>query len=261
MRYSVSLQFMWAELPHPERVRRAAAHGVDRVDLWDWRDCDIDAVAEACRETGVELAGFFGHRAGSLIDPSQHDLVLAELERSLAVAERTGARQLHMFTDEIGPDSRIRKPPPTTWAARWQACIDGLRRCLEIVEGRPVVLVLEAINDVFVPGYFLRDVGTALALCRAVDHPQVRLSFDCYHQQLVGGRLIDHLREALPYCVRVDVADVPGRGPPGTGEINFHTIRRVLEEEDYDGQITFEVVPPDGDADRAMAAIKEVFPF
>ncbi|HXF57285.1 MAG TPA: TIM barrel protein [Actinomycetota bacterium] len=261
MKYSVSLQFMWSELPFPERARRAAAHGLDRVDLWDWRDCDIDELARVCREEGLEIGGFFGHRAGSLIDPSLHELVLRELARSVEVAERVGARQLHMFSDEIGPESRIRKPPPSPWEAKWQACVEGLRRCLELVEGRPVQLVLEAINDVFVPGYFLRDASLATALCRTVDHPQLRLSFDCYHQQLSGGRLVDHLREALPHCVRVDVADVPGRGQPGTGEINFHTIRRVLEEEGYEGQVTFEVVPAGGDSERAMADIKEVFPF
>ncbi len=261
MKYSLSLQFVWTDLPFPERARRAAAHGFDRVDLWDWRGTDIDELARVCRSEGIEIAGFFGHREGSLIDPSQHDLVLDRLRQSVEVAERVGARQLHMFTNEIGEGSAIRKPPPLTWQAQWQACIEGLWAGLELLQGRPMELVLEAINDVFVPGYFLRDVGHALALCRALDHPQVRMSFDCYHQQLVGGRLIDNLRECLPYSSRVDIADVPGRGPPGTGEINFHSIRRVLEVEGYDGQVTFEVVPAGGDSEKAMADIKTVFPF
>jgi hydroxypyruvate isomerase len=58
----------------------------------------------------------------------------------------------------------------------------------------------------------------------------------------------------------VHVADVPGRGAPGTGEINFHSIRRVLDEHGFDRQITFEVVPT-GDPDEAIAACKAVFPF
>ncbi len=76
MKHSVSITFMWADEPLPERVRRAAAHGFDRVELWDWRGEPIDEVAEACRETGVELAGFFGHSYGALCDPEQHDRVL-----------------------------------------------------------------------------------------------------------------------------------------------------------------------------------------
>jgi hydroxypyruvate isomerase len=85
--------------------------------------------------------------------------------------------------------------------------------------------------------------------------------FDCFHQQLSGGRLIDNLREALPWTTSVHIADVPGRGQPGSGEINFRSIKRVLDEESYDRQLTFEVDPVRGDADAAVAAIKEIFPF
>jgi hydroxypyruvate isomerase len=260
MRYSLCLQFMWPDRSVPERVALAAGHGFARVDLWDWRGVDLDDLVRAAERDGITVVGFFGHRRGGLLDPAQRDVVLGELRESLAVAERLGAEQLHMFTDEIGTDSVIGKPPPLPWEAKWQSCIDGLRSCLDLVDGRPVSLVLEAINDVYVPGYFLRDVGQAIALCRAIDHPQLRLSFDCYHQQLVGGRLIDHLRAALPFCARVDVADVPGRGQPGTGEINFATIRRVLEEEGFEGQVTFEIVPQGGE-ERAIADLREVFPI
>jgi hydroxypyruvate isomerase len=181
------------------------------------------------------------------------------------VAERVGAHQLHMFSDHIEA-SRIDKPPPLTVAARQRATVDGLLRCLELVEGResggrPLTLVVESINTVFVHGYFLTDTAASVAVCREVDHPQLGMFFDCFHQQLVGGRLTDNLRDALPYAASVHIADVPGRHQPGTGEINFHHIRRVLEEEGYDGQLTFEVDPQDGDSEAAMIAIKEVFDF
>lgn len=261
MRYSVSLRFMWADLPLPERVRRAAAHGFDAVELWDWRGEDVDGCAAACRETGVELAGFFGHSYGGLLDPAQRDEVLSALAESVAVAERVGARQLHMFSDDIGEGSVIRTPPPLPWAEKLRSCVEGLRAAVQLIDGRPMELMVEAINDVVVPGYFLRDAGLSLALVRAVDHPQVAISYDCFHQQMAGGRLIDTLVPALPWTTAVHVADVPGRGPPGTGEINFHGIKRVLDQHGFDRQITFETVPADGDSDAAVAAMKAVWPF
>jgi hydroxypyruvate isomerase len=258
--YSVSVKFMWADLPLPDRVRRAAAHGFDRVELWDWRGEDVDGLAEACAETGVEVAGFFGHSAGALCDPAQHDAVLASLAESVEVAKRLGALQLHMFSDARGPDGTFAPGPPLTDAQKRRACVEGLRRCVPLVDGTGIELTLEAVNRVFVPTYFLGDFGAALEICREVDHPQVRVFFDAYHQQLVGGRLIENLVDGLPWVTSVHVADVPGRGAPGTGEINFHSIRRVLEEHRYDRQLTFEVVP-DGDPDAAVAACKAVFPF
>lgn len=261
MKFSVSLQFMWTELPFAERVRRAASHGFDRVDLWDWRDVDIDLLSETCRTEGVALGSFFGHRQSGLADPSQRDRMLEELSASVEVARRVGASQLHTFSDGIGPGGVIRKPPPLPREARYQSCVEGLEEAVGLVEGTGITLVVEAINNIYVPGYFWDEVGITVALCRAVDHPRVRLAFDCYHQQLSGGRLTDHLREALPWMARFDVADVPGRGQPGTGEINFAHLRRVLESEGYEGLVSFEVDPVAGESDVAAGACRELFGF
>jgi hydroxypyruvate isomerase len=259
VRYSVSIRFMWSDLPLSERARRAAEHGFTDVELWDWRGEDMDALADACRESGIAIAGFFGHSRAGLIDPAQREELLALLAESVEVAERVGARQLHMFSDDREPGG-FAKHPPLTEAAMRRSCVEGLRACVQLVEGKPMELVLEAINGVFVPGYFLRDTGAALELCREIDHPQVTMFFDCFHQQLSGGRLIDSLVESLPWVASVHVADVPGRHEPGTGEINFRSIKRVLEEHGYDRQLTFEVTPS-GDSEAAVAAIKEIFAF
>jgi len=260
VKYAVSLKFMWSDLALAERARRAAAHGFHRVDLWDWRGEDIEGLAAVCRELGLEIACVFGHNRGALCDPAQHDEVLASLAETVEAAERYSFLQLSMFSDARGPDGRFVAGPPLTSAQKRRACIDGLRRCLELVDGRPVTLTLEAINTVFVPTYFLADFGASLEICREVDHPQLRVFFDAYHQQLVGGRLVENLVDGLPWVESVHVADVPGRGALGTGEINFHAIRRVLEEHAYDRQVTFEVVPT-RDPDVEIAACKEVFPF
>jgi hydroxypyruvate isomerase len=261
MKRSVSIKFMWADLPWTERVRRAAAAGFDRVELWDWREPDdIDELAAVAQESGIEIAGFFGHHQGGLANPDDLELVLASLAEAVAVAERVGADQLHVFSDGMRrPEGHVTKPPPLTRDERQEAAIKGLHECLKLIEGKPMELCVESINTVFVPGYFLADSDMAVALCREVGHPQVTMFFDCFHQQLVGGRLTDHLLHALPWTSSVHIADVPGRHQPGAGEINFHHIRRVLETAGYDRQLTFEVIPRDGDSEAAVAAIHEVF--
>jgi hydroxypyruvate isomerase len=252
---------MWADLPLADRARRAAEAGFDSVELWDWRGEDLEALHRACNEGGIGIAGFFGHSRGGLADSSQHDEVLRCLAESIEIACQVGARQLLMFSDEIRPDSTIRQPPSHSNAERREMTVAGLRRCIELIEGKEIDLVIESINTVFVPGYFLNDTSASIDICRAVNHPQVRMFFDCFHQQLVGGRLIENMIAALPWVAAIHVADVPGRHQPGTGEINFLSIRRVLEEQGYNGQLTFEVDPLGGDSEAAVAAIKEVFPF
>jgi len=264
MKRSVSIKFMWADQPWAERVRRAAAAGFDRVELWDWREPDnIDELGAVARDCGIEIAGFFGHHQGGLANPDDLDLVLESLRDTVEVAERVGADQLHVFSDGMRrPEGHVTKPPSITRDERQEAAVTALRECLKLIEDKPgMQLCVESINTVHVPGYYLADSDMAVALCREVSHPQVTMFFDCFHQQLVGGRLTDHLLHALPWTSSVHIADVPGRHQPGAGEINFHHIRRVLENAGYDRQLTFEVIPLGGDDEAAVGAIKEVFPF
>lgn len=262
MKHSASIRFLWADLPLAERARKAAANGFDSVELWDWRGEDLNALHDACQESGIRIAGFFGHSRGGLRDPAMHSEVLDCLAESIEVAERVGVRQLHMFSDGIRrPQGEIMKPPPIPRVQQYLSCIDGIRKAVRLVEGKDIVLILEAINTVHVPGYFWDEAGVTVQICEAIDHPQVRLAFDCFHQQLVGGRLTENLIAALPYAARVDIGDVPGRHQPGTGEINFAHIRRILEQHRFDGTITFETIPLDGDNEACVAAIRSVFGF
>ncbi|MFS8523022.1 MAG: TIM barrel protein, partial [Micromonosporaceae bacterium] len=123
-----------------------------------------------------------------------------------------------------------------------------------------VTLVLEHLNTVFLPGYLWDDVASVVEVAARVDRPEVRVVFDAFHQQLVRGRLTDNLVAALPWLARVDVAEVPGRHEPGRGEIDFRHLREVLDEHGWDGVLTFETVPSDGNPATAVAAIDALFP-
>lgn len=261
-KHTLSIKFVWPQASLADRARLAAGHGFDGVELWDWRGEDVDSCAVACHEAMIELTAFFGHSYGGLADPTQLDELQAALAESIAVAERVGARQLYMFSDELSPDGEIRRKPPSLIPARRErAMVEGLRSCARLVEGKRLELVVEAITSASVPGYFLTDSARAISLVREVNHPQVRLVFDCFHHQMTSGRLLEHLVEALPYTTAIHVADVPDRRPPGTGEIDYVAVRKTLERHHFDGHLCFEVQPAADDSEAAIAAIKAIFPF
>ena len=256
---SISIELMWNDRPYAARARAAAETGFDLVDLWDSRTSDIDAVASACRETGIGINGFFGNRDFSLCDPASQKQVREEVARSLDTALAVGARQLHVFSNAIRPGGIVVAAPPLPPEALLAQCETGLRELAELVRGSSVTLVLEHLNTVFLPGYFF-DAPLATMLARSIDVPEVGVVIDAFHQQLSGGRLADHLLAALPWLVRFDVAEVPGRHEPGAGEIDFVYLRDLLDERGWDGTISFETVPSDGEPETAVRAIDAVFP-
>jgi len=262
MQYGASINFLWAELPIAKRVEAAAAARFDMVELWDWRGEDMNSLHAACQTHSMGIGCCFGHSSGGLRNPAHRNGILEELAESIDMAQQYNVRQLALFSDEIRrPHGEIAKPPGLPRSVQTLSCLDGIEAALKLVEGRPVTLMLEAINTVHVPGYFWDDVGVTVELCRYFEHPQLRLAFDCFHQQLVGGRLTENLIAAIPYTARVDVANVPGRHQPGIGEIDFGHIRRVLEKENYDGVVSFETIPYDGDDAACVTAIRNTFGF
>ena len=252
---------MWTDRPFPERVAAAAAAGFDMVDLWDWRTVDIAGIGEAAEENGIAINGFFGNRQHPVCDPSEIGMFLEELKESLDCAMRVGAHQLHIFSNAIRPGGVVSPAPPLAPESLQAASLNALGKAADLVAGTGVTLVLEHLNTVYLPGYLWSDAGLVTAACAQLDRPEVRVAFDAFHQQLTGGRLTDHLIAALPMLGRFDVAGLPGRTEPGTGEIDFGYLRSVLVEHGWDGTVTFEVVPSDGDPDTAVAGINKVFPF
>ncbi len=82
-----------------------------------------------------------------------------------------------------------------------------------------------------------------MKIVQAVGHPQVRLLYDLYHEQIAAGNLIEKLEQSLPYLELVHIADVPGRHEPGTGEINYENIFRKLAQLNYTGMVAMEFHP------------------
>lgn len=257
---SISIQLMWTGQPYADRVRSAAAAGFDLVDLWDSRTSDIDAVASAARESGIGINGFFGNRDTTMCDPAQRAAVIDEIARSMETAQRVGARQLHMFSNAIRPGGIVVPAPDLPAAALRETCADVLGEVATRFAGNGVTLILEHLNDVFLPGYLWCDVADVVALADLVDRPEVKVVFDTFHQQLSVGNLTAALRAALPRLGRIDLAEVPDRAEPGRGEIDMGWLREEIERSGWDGTLTFEVVPSDGDPQTAVDAVERYFP-
>jgi hydroxypyruvate isomerase len=128
------------------------------------------------------------------------------------------------------------------------SCIDGLKKAAELVEGKRingehVRLLLETIDPEENPNYFLTSMAEGFEIVKSVNHPQVQMLYDFFHEQIAEGNLIEKLEKNIQHVGLIHVADVPGRHEPGTGEINYETIFRKLGQLKYDRTVAMEFVP------------------
>jgi hydroxypyruvate isomerase len=66
------------------------------------------------------------------------------------------------------------------------------------------------------------------------------MNLDLYHAQIGEGNLIDLIRSTIHLVGEVQVADVPGRCEPGTGEIRYPAVAAALADTGYDGVVAME---------------------
>jgi hydroxypyruvate isomerase len=251
---AVCAEMVFLDLPFEQRVRRIAESGF-QVEIWNWTRHDIDALAR----TGAQFSSMVGHTAGSLLDDDGADALMRGAEESLAVAERLGCQRLLVFGTELGPDGVPLRPVHEVTGAMWLNAYRTLCRLAELGERAGVTFCLENLNTaVDHPGAPFARANDTLALVEAVARPGLRMMLDLYHAQIGEGNLIELLKRANPLIGEVQVADVPGRCEPGTGEINYRAIAAALKEMGYRGTVGLEAYAS-GDDKIALERFFAVF--
>ncbi len=107
-------------------------------------------------------------------------------------------------------------------------------------------LLVEPVNRFDIPGFWLNRCDQAMALMDEVGSDNLFLQYDLYHQQRTDGELAGTFKRLKHRIAHVQVADNPGRGEPGTGEINYPFLFAELDREGYAGWIGCEYRPQAG---------------
>jgi hydroxypyruvate isomerase len=108
---------------------------------------------------------------------------------------------------------------------------------------RGVTVLIEPINPRDRPNYFLNTVEHAADIIAAAGRPNIRMQFDFYHVQIVGGDLITRLEKYLPVIGHLQCAAVPSRHEPDEGEINYPAVFAAVDRVGYRGWIGAEYRP------------------
>ena len=257
---AVSSEMVFTDLPKPERIARLHDLGF-AVEIWDWRGHDIDAL-ERLAADGVVFTSMTGYTEGTLADAAGADRLLATAAQSIEVAQRIGARALNLHgtgLDGQGLPVVPVDPAVGVTGQMWATARDTLNRIAELGARHDVLFVLENLNTaVDHPGSPFALAADTLDLVSGVGSEHLKLNLDLYHAQIGEGNLIELCRRALPWIGEIQVADVPGRCEPGTGEISYPGIARALHEMGYAGVVGLEAFAS-GSSEAAVAAFRSAF--
>ena len=251
LRLDANLSILFPDLPLLERPAAAAAAGFDAVELWWPFDepapptSDVDDLVAAIEAAGVRLVLlnlWLGDR-----EAGQHGLLSAVGARSAFLAN------VDVVTDIVGRlggaivNSHVGNVPQgADRDALAEAAVAGLALAAPRITAAGATLVVEALNPFDFPRYGLQSTSEALSLAQRASEAcrtRVGILFDAYHVQRTEGDLFGPLAEAAGHIAHVQVADVPGRGSPGSGSIDFARFFAELERSGYGGFVGLEYLP------------------
>jgi hydroxypyruvate isomerase len=253
-RLAVSAEMVFLDLPFDERVRRIADLGFE-VEIWDWTKKDVDVLAK----TGATFSSMTGYVRGALADPAGAEELLRTAELSLRVADQLDCPRLNVHGTGLDDKGLPVMSSPVVTPAMWLAAARTLTRLAELGERAGRVFTLENLNTaVDHPGTPFARAADTLALVEAVDSPHLRMNLDLYHAQIGEGNLIQLVERALPMVGEIQIADVPGRCEPGTGEINYPAVAAALDRLGYTGVVGLEAWAS-GDSVQALERFRTAF--
>ena len=241
-KFSANLSTLFTELTFLDRFAAARAAGFDAVEFQFPYACEPEWITGRLGRYGLQLimhnlppGDLSAGDRGMACDPRRVQEFQDSVELGLDYAEELGARMLHCMAGLV-PRNVTRERAHDTYVA-------NLKFAAEKLKERGLDLLIEPINDRDVPGYFLTGSRQAAAIIEECGMENIFLQFDIYHAQRMEGDLGNSIRTLLPLIRHVQLADVPGRHEPGTGEINFPYLFRLLDELGYDGWIGCEYTP------------------
>lgn len=244
--FAANLSLMFTEHAFLDRFQAAADAGFDAVEFLFPYEFEADAIAERLAEAELEQVLFnlppgdwAGGDRGLAALPERKDELQQSVTTALAYAQALGTRRLHMMAGIADPADPVHQ----------RAYRDALAFVADATGEKDITLLIEPLNTRDMPGYFLNSFDLAVAAITDLGRPNVKLQFDVYHRQILHGDVLRALEQMMPIIGHVQIASVPGRNEPGTGELDDFRVLEALDELGYRGFVGCEYRPKEATLD------------
>ena len=239
-RFSANLGFLFADRPHVERITSASTAGFAAVEMhWPY-DVPAAELRAALDRNKLKMLGInapVGDRArgenGLTALPGREADAAAAFEQAMSYAVALGGTSVHCLAGVAAPDDQ----------AAERTYIRNLTAAADKAAAASLTVLIEPLNFRDAPGNFLTTIEQAADIVGKVGRANLKIMFDCYHLQIMGGDLIKRFERYRDLVGHVQIAAVPSRAEPDEGELAYPEILRAVERLGYAGWIGAEYKP------------------
>lgn len=251
MRFAANLSFLFNEAPFLERFALAKKHGFDAVEFFFPHGQKLEDIVIAQHESQTNIVlmnlpagdAASGDRGLACL-PDRIGEFRAAVGTGITFARALGCPRLHAVAGIV--------PKGAERAHCLDVLIDNLQYACDAAARHGIDIMLEPLNSRDNPGFVVTRSHEAMEVIERVERDNLHLQYDIYHMQIMEGDLVPTMKKLKDRIGHIQFADTPGRHEPGTGEINYDTVFKAIDDMGYDGFVAAEY-RPSGKTEESLA--------
>ena len=240
-KFNANLSWLFLDRPFAARFAAAANAGFRGIEILFPYDHPASEIRSALDANGLEMVllnappGNFsaGDRGLAALPTREHEF-RETFGQALEYAAALNCKRIHVMAGLSDPADN---------AAAQRAYLTNLEYALNQVENSGFDILIEPINTRDIPAYFLTTIEQADAVLQKMSHPALKIQFDWYHAQIMGGDLARRTEKYFSNTGHYQLAGVPDRAEPDIGEVNYAYLFQLVDSLQYDGWIGCEYRP------------------
>ncbi len=241
-RFAANLTMLFTELPFMQRFEAAAKAGFKAVEYLFPYPFDKKELTAALRANGLQqvlhnlpAGNWEGGERGIACHPDRVGEFREGVGMAIDYATALGCPKLNCLLGKL--------PAGVSAEEARRVAVENLRFAARELQGAGIMLLIEPVNHFDIPGFFLTRTDQALSIIDEVGSANLLLQYDIYHAQRMEGELAATIAKNMARIGHIQLADNPGRGEPGTGEINYPWLFKHVDAAGYTGWIGCEYKP------------------
>jgi hydroxypyruvate isomerase len=239
---AANLTMLFNEVDFLSRFEAAAGAGFRGVEFLFPYAYDAAVLKQKLRDCGLvqvlhnlPAGNWAAGERGIACHPDRIEEFRSGVDQAIAYATALGCDQVNCLAGIL--------PPAIDPSAARETLVRNLSYAAPRLKAAGIALLVEPINTRDVPGFFLSGTGQAIEIIKAVGSDNLWLQYDIYHMQIMEGDVASTIERLLPRIRHMQLADVPGRHEPGTGEIDFAALLNLIDRVGFNGWIGCEYAP------------------
>jgi hydroxypyruvate isomerase len=253
-----------------EKIKKIKKLGFEAIEFWFWdheftgNDLmpgkkNINEISGICKDLNITITDLVvnspdGSIGGFLTKPEDKDKYIERLKETIDIAHKLDCKKLITCTGNEITDK--------TFQQQFDSVVVTLTKAAEIANKDGITLVLEALNsNIDHPGYFLTSSKTGFDIVKLVNNAGLKLLYDVYHMQIMEGNHITTIKENISLIGHFHSASVPGRNELYSGEINYSSILKAIDDSGYNGYFGLEFWPTEQEEISLSKTLEYLKPY